>query len=227
MKVERGNVALRRIHVPAHLWQSMPGTDYWIVASSADMVTASGATNLSGLDSFGWTTTTLGVTNLATADFMSSADDTPPIIQGADTTDVLKSPVIFGNYSHQLLASKLLGYMPTQLIAEFYGAFTVATANETGSFMGLDNAAGSTALIHSNTNNFALKCGANTDVGAAVDNAYHLWKIVVGSTTTEWFIDGVSQGTVTTTVDVWPSGFACEAFTTNRWALSWGHVFYE
>ena len=218
-----------RIDVPSHLWQSMPGTDFWIVAGSADAITASGATNLSGLDSFGWTTTTLGFTNSVTADFMSSADDTPPIIQGADTTDVLRSPIIFGNYSHQLLVGQKLGYLPTRLIVDFYGAFTVASANEAGTYMGFHNGAAIVAAIYSDGTNFILSNGSVTDVGALIDNLYHQWRVIVHSVpgTIEWKIDGVSQGTVAILPDVWPAALGCVAGTTNRWALSWAHVWYE
>lgn len=220
-----------RIDVPAPLWQSVPGTDYWLVAGSADPVTASGATNLSGLDSFGWTTTTMGFTNTVTADFMSSADDTPPIFQGADAGDILRSPLIFGNYSHRLLVGQKLGYLPTRLMVEFYGAFTTATADESTTHMGLHNGSAIVGAIYADGTNFQLSNGVTTDAGAVVDNSYHQWRLQANSADSlfTWWIDGTSQGTLAITQDVWPAGFQATAVAagTNRFALSWLHIWYE
>jgi hypothetical protein len=235
LTVPKGHGLVRVAHnlrhrVQAHDWQSTPGTDFWFQAGAQDMFTASGATNTSGLDSFGWTTTSLDAfTNAVTADFMSSADDTPPHILANASGDVLGSPKIFGSYSHALQAGQFLGYMPTRLCIEMYAAFTVATANESATNIGLHNGSALVASIYSNTDNFVLSNGTATDVGAAVDNAFHQWKIVVDSATSlqEWFIDGTSQGTVAIKADVWPVSFICTTSTTNRWGISWAHLWYE
>lgn len=218
-----------RHHVPAHLWQSEAGTDYWIVAGNQDMFTASGATNISGLDSYGWVTTSLDAhTNTTTADFMSSADDTPPHILANASGDALSSPFIFGNYSHALLAGQILGHLPTKLTAEFYAAFTVASADETGTYMGF-HSSGKSMSIYSDATNFLLSSSGTEDAGIAVDNAYHQWRIVVDSSTSlcEWFVDGTSQGSIAVEADAWPMAFECVASTTNRFALSWAHIWYE
>ncbi len=218
-----------RIDVPAHLWQSMPGTDFWIVAGSGDLVTASAATNISGLDSYGWTTTSVLYTNTVTGDFMSSADVTPANFGANLAADLLRSPLIFGDYAHRLLVGQKLGYLPTRLMLEFYGAFTTATANESATNMGFHNGSVIVAAVYSDGTNFQLSNGVTTDAGAAVDNSYHQWRIQVNSADSliSWSIDGTSQGTLALTQDVWPTGFGWVASTTNRVALSWGHVFYE
>ena len=217
-----------RVHVGARDWQESPATDYWFY-TGPDVSVASGATNISGLDSFGWTTTSLAFTNLVTGDFMAAADDTPiHLLTNADL-DVLQSPIMFGSYAHQQFVKSILGYEPTRLCAEFYAAFTVATADETASHIGFYNGAAVVMAINSDGTLFELYNGSTKDNGAAVDNAYHLWKIAVdkGAGTAEWFIDGTSQGTLAITQDVWPAAFRMAASTTNRPALSWAHVWYE
>ena|SRR3990167_505554 len=229
-----------RHHVPAHLWQSEAGTDFWLIVRNADPITASGATNLSGLDSFGWTTTTLSLTAGTGGDFLSSATVGTPtgISLGADT-DLLQSPFIFGDYSNGLLAGKILGHYPTRLSVEVFAAFPTATANETRTGFGLVEAGGTAgtdndamAWIHDNGTNFVLRSAADSDAGAADlnDGLYRLFKIVVSVGTTdkiEWFIDGTSQGTMDNQAALWPCSFGAYASTTNRIALAWAHIWYE
>lgn len=209
----------------------MPGTDWWLTVGSQDITNASGATNVSGLDSWGWTTTALttGFTNAVTADFLSSSDDTPPHILTNASGDVLQSPIMFGNYSHQLLVAQFLERLPNRLVVEFYAAFTVASANESATHIGLHNGAALVAAVFSDATNFQLSNGVTTDAGALVDNLFHQWRIVVDKATSliEWFIDGISQGTVAITQDVWPAAFRMAASTTNRQGLSWVHIWYE
>jgi hypothetical protein len=211
-------------------WADIPATDYWWMAGSADSGTASGATNISGLDSYGWTTTSLGsYTNLVTGDFMSSSDDTPPHQLANASGDLLGSPKVFGSYSHQLAVGQTLGQLPTRLMCEFYGAFTVDSANESATNMGFHNGSALVASIYSDATNFQLSNGATTDAGAATDNAFHQFKIQVNSADSliTWWIDGTSQGTLAVTQDVWPVSFIAVASTTNRWGLSWVRCWYE
>lgn len=220
-----------RVNVAPEDWLSVLGTDYWISGGSADIITASGATNQSGLDSFGWTTTSLVHSNLVTGDFMSSSDDTPPHILTDALDDELGSPMIFGSYSHALAAAQLLGRLPIRIVAEFYAAFTVASANETASWIGFvrPGAGAMATVIISNGTNFLLRnaAGTNSAAGDAVSTGFHQWRMVVDPTTTSWYIDGVAQPTLPTVADQWPAGFGLHAGTTNRLGLAWAHVWYE
>jgi len=243
LSLPRGHGVVRvghnlRHHVPASRWQSEPGTDFWLFAGNADPLTASGATNLSGLDSFGWTTTTLSLTAATGGDFLSSATvGTPASISLGADTDLLQSPLIFGDYSHGLLAGQILGHYPTRLIIEVYAAFLTHSANETRSGFGLTEAGGTSgtandamAWIHTDGTNFTIRSGADSDVGALDDALYHLFRIVVKPGTTdaiEWFIDGVSQGTMDNQAALWPCSFGAYTSTTNRLALCWAHLWYE
>jgi hypothetical protein len=87
------------------------------------------------------------------------------------------------------------------------------------------------AIISSDGTNFQLAAnggaGALTDVGAAVDATWHYWDIVMtlgGST--EWFIDGTSQGSVALTADVFPTYFVTHVVT-NDILLGWVHIGYR
>lgn len=218
----------RRVHVPAHQWGVLPGTDFWFNAGNPDSSVTGAADAAGGLSGWGWTTTSLVFTNLKTADFFSPTDDTPPHLLADASADALASPVIFGSYSQRLLAQQFLGYLPTKLICEFYGAFTVASANESATNMGLHTGSVLVASIYSDGTNFQLSNGATLDAGAAIDNAFHTWKIVTTfGGTHEWFIDGTSQGTLAITADVWPTAFICTASITNRFGISWVHIYYE
>ena len=204
-----------------------PATDFWMTAAgTAGFLSAS--TAVGALAAVGWTATAMTFTNTATGDFLSSADHTPAIYISDATADVLLSPRIFGSYSHALMVSKFLGYFPTKLCAEWYGAFTVASANEAATFIGFDSGA-LVAAVYSNATNFLLSNAAQsaTDAGIAVDNAYHLWKIVKDATNDEWFVDGASQGTVAVSTDLYPVAFGLRTSTTNRIALNFAHVWYE
>src|SRR3990167_10517709 len=224
-----------RHHVPAHLWQSEAGTDFWLIVRNADPITASGATNLSGLDSFGWTTTTLSLTAATGGDFLSSATvGTPASISLGADTDLLQSPLIFGDYSHGLMAGQILGHYPTRLIIEVYAAFLTHSANETRTGFGLTEAGGTSgtandamAWIHTDGTNFTVRSAADSDAGAADDASFHQFRIVVSFGTTdavEWFIDGSTQGKMDVQAALWPCSFGGYSSTTNRFSMAWAHI---
>lgn len=225
-----------RHHVRSpHGWGTEVGTDYWLYATSADIVTASGATNLSGLDSFGWTTTALGLTVGSAADFITSADvGAPSSLLFNATADLLQSPVVFGDYAHALMVQQFLGRLPTQLVLECYAAFTTATATETNTCLGFIEDGGSPATandalatIFSDGVNFGLRSGAAASaVGALVDNAYHLWRIVVDATNCTLTMDGGNSVSVATEADEFPVSFGVHTLTTNRIAPVWAHIYY-
>lgn len=229
-----------RVDVPPHLWQSMAGTDFWLVGGGADVMAVGAADVAGGLSGFGWTTTTLSLTAATGGDFLSSATiGTPASISLGADTDLLQSPTIFGDYTHGLLAGQILGHYPTRLICEVYAAFLTNSAEETRTGFGIIEAGGTAgtdasamAWIHDlgTTNVFSIRSGADSDNGSADNATYHQWRIVVKVGTTdaiEWFIDGVSQGTMDNQAALWPCSFGAYASTTNRIALAWAHIWYE
>ena len=234
MKLQRGNIAQRRQYVlKAQDWNRAAGTDFWYFGGPA----SHGAAGDDLITDFGWTATSITSTQGTLADLLSSADVGTPNISALDAaSDLLVSPTIFGDYAHGLQASKILGYYPTRLCLEVYANFSVATANETTSGVGLSTGTPLTAGNHiayiiSNGTNFLLRNAAGTtDAGAAVDNVFHLWKIVATTASTiEWFIDGTSQGTLALTADLFPTAFAAGivAAGTNRVNIAQAHVWYE
>lgn len=216
-------------------WHTNAGYEFQADFGNVDLITVLSATN-DGLSGYGWATTSLVAVDGTAGDLLDAADVTPTHILTDATGDTLASPRIFGSYSHALQASRFLGYMPTRLVMECYAAFTVNSAFENATFFGLAgpgttaaNGSGSCASVYANNGggNFRLDSQSGGDNGATSDTAWHKWKIVVDATNTEWFIDDVSQGTITTEADDWPCSFKLIASTTNRIALSWVRIYYE
>lgn len=206
-------------------WATGAGYEYWLVAG-ADSVTAAGATNPSGLDGWGWTVSAITQTDGSTADFNSTSDRDPTRFTLADASDLLRSPQRFGSAEDFLIAARLLGSTPTKLCWEALAQFATASNNETGSCIGFGDSGSPAGTIRSNGTNFVLASGT-TDTGATVDTSWHIWRVEVGSSTTEWFIDDVSQGTVTTGADRWPQFWQAAIQTSNDINVAWVRVFYE
>jgi len=218
-------------------WGYEAGTDFWFVGAASGMLTSGNAHELAD---YGWTTTALGFATPSAADFISAADQGTPNALAFDAAgDLLKSPVIFGEYNHALLAAEILGYTPTQLVAVIRAQFAVASNNETATGFGFfedggapNVAADAFAMITSNGTNFVARSGADSDAGAAVDTAWHTWKLVIGAGPAdgiEWFMDGVSQGTFDTETDELPVGFGAgvlAATGANFFNLAWAHLYY-
>ncbi|MEX0781258.1 MAG: hypothetical protein WD557_01315 [Dehalococcoidia bacterium] len=211
-------------------WLMSPGYEYW--AGPFGDADAIGVANMGA--SQGWTAASLITAPGGTGDLNASGDDVPFMIGGNVAGSLLTSPIIFGGYSAFQVAEKFLGSAPTKLCCEFRAQWTVASANETDTYIGFiapattDAAsAGSVAAIVSDGTNFRLRSDNGDDAGAAIDTAIHTWRIEVGPTTTEWFIDGVSQGTITTEADIYPTSFKFDTGTTNRVFLAWARVYYE
>jgi len=223
------NPGIKRLFVPPQDWGVQPGTDFMLLPEG-EILTANGYL----LSDYGWTTTSLSLVTGAGADFIASADvGVPGHILTNASGDLLQSPVVFGDYYHAWLASKILGYVPSTLVVEVIAAFSVATANETTSGFGLIEDGGgpatandALAYIFSDSANFGLRSGAASDAGAAVDNAWHVWRIEVDSTNVEWFIDDTSQGTIALEADEWPVSFGMHTLTTNRVLLGPVHIYY-
>ena len=226
---------LRRVHVGPRDWDNGGATDYWLSAASlSGQIAAASATNPYGLSGWGWTTTSLLASGTTTGDFNSSGDQDQNHIRLDASADQLLSMDIFGGYSNLQRASKVLGYVPTKLVMEAHAQFNVDSANETTTFIGFATgtdaaAAGGAGAIRSGgvASTYFLTSDLGSDAGAAIDTLFHTWKIQVDATNTEWFIDGVSQGTITTETDIWPQPFNMIAGTTNRIALGWLHIWYE
>lgn len=236
---------LVRQHVrSAHGWAIEAGTDFWLPGGAGLQFTAGGAHELAD---YGWTTTSLSTVDGSGADFMESSDKgTPSHILTNASGDILLSPALFGDYTHAELAA-LVAFgnrgeprMPRFLVCEFRATFSDASADENQSAIGLfeDGATASTAadqlaVVYSNGVNFVLRSDADSDVGAAVDNLSHRFKIVLfknGTTYTdgaEWFIDGVSQGRMDIKADEFPAKFGMHVLTTNRILLHWVHIYYD
>lgn len=235
---ERDWELLRRKHVRSALdWGDQIGTDYWFAPGSS----MTGATTFL-LSSRGWTTTSMVLTAGDGADFMSAADvGTPRTALTDATADILQSPALFGDYNHARLAQIIMGekILPRYLILDAYAAFTVASADEEQTAFGLwddggtiSTAADQLAAISSDGTNFLIHNGADEDVGAAIDNAYHWWRIQIDRSISavtngvEWFMDGVSQGTIDREADQFPAYFGIHSLTTNRISLAGAHIYY-
>ena len=240
MDIERGKGS-PRVHITdPRQWAGSLGTDYW-AHFGPEVITPSGLIE-PPLSDFGWVTTSIADQAGSGADFMSSSDPgTPNAALTNASGDILQSPSIFGDYAHSQAAAAILGYTPTKLICEFYGALTVASADEPVSGFGLIEAGGSPvngadqmAYIRSNGTVFLL--GAAVDgggTGSAVDANWHKWRITVTNTgaitdAISWSKDGVAEATtIDLQNDLWPVSFGMHALTTNRPAVSWVHLWYE
>jgi hypothetical protein len=226
----------QRVHVlRPQDWDRMAGTDFWAFFGPESIAADAAGTLLSD---FGWTTTSLVATAGAGGDFLAAADPgTPNHLLTDAGNDLLQSPAVFGDYIHGQLAAQFLGHSPSQLVVEWYGAMTVHSADEsTVTGWGLVEAGGAAgtandrmAWIGTDGTNFICSSAADSDAGATDDAAWHRFRIVVSLGTTdaiEWFIDGVSQGTINLQTDLWPCSFGMFASTTNRPAISWLHAWY-
>jgi hypothetical protein len=179
----------------------------------------------------------MGATAGAAGDFNSSGDFTPTFIAFDAGADQLRSARLFGGYDQFQRVAEILLYVPTLFVCEFYMAWPTHTNNDTTTYIGLHSngsdaaGAGSVACITASgaapPTNFFLTSDNGSDSGIAVDTAWHRYKIEVGSATTEWFVDGASQGTITTEADIWPTSFTGYVGGSNRMSLGWVHLFYR
>lgn len=216
-------------------WGAFPATDYW--ANWGDLTFADAAA--SDLVANGWLTS--GFSQLASsgADFISSSDvGTPGGLNFDAVSDYIISPFIFGDYAHALLAGQILGYMPTVLNMECYARFAANADEEETGFGFLEAGVDANALVKadlmayitSDGTNFSLESAAAADAGSEDNTDPHQWKIKCFSTTAEWFIDGVSQGTIALQEDLWPVawGAGTKAGTgTNDPVINFVHIWYE
>src|SRR3990167_2920820 len=93
-----------RIHITRpSLWTRSAGTDFWVNFGP----TLAGITADELLTDYGWTLTSITLTQGTLADLLASADVGTPNIAALDAaSDLLLSPPIFGDYGHGLLAGR-------------------------------------------------------------------------------------------------------------------------
>lgn len=240
-------LALNRKHVlKGAEWGHTAGTDYWLVFNTGlDILAAASTATGDELAENGWVATSLVNTAGSGADFASSSDKgTPAHALTNASADLLSSPAIFGDYVHMQMASRLVGKaeLPTKLIAEFWGAMTVHSADEPRSGWGFIEDGGSPAteadqlaFISSDGTNFQIGANAGTPINLTTDDAnWHQFKIVLNRVTglVSAAIDGTyyltedSATTLSITGDEFPAKFGFHALTTNRPALGLTHVYY-
>jgi len=218
-------------------WSSDCGTDFWMICAVSELTSANAAGKHT-LDTHGWTATAITEAGGADGDFLSSSDDDPSNWTFGAASDLLESPVLFGSYAHALMVRQHLGVMPTELNMEVYAQFTDDTNNETASGFGFTEGGGSIitandalAVIHSDGTNYKLRSGAaTTAAGAAVDTAWHLWRIKVNASGCWFYMDGTLQNSTLLALeaDEFPVSFGIgvQAAGANFQKLAWAHVWY-
>lgn len=222
-------------------WGVEAGTDFWLIVNANGGL---GSGNAHELADYGWTTTSLALADGSAADFMSSSDvGTPPQITQNAQNDLLKSPAIFGDYTHARQAMLLLGKktLPRYLIADMYATFSVASGNETTTALGFVEDGGSivtandhAAAIVSTGTYWTFRSGGDTVTSTtAVDTNPHRFRIVLdrtisgGTDACTAYVDGTSIGTIDLETDEFPVAFgAGSGGATNFVQLHQARVFY-
>lgn len=236
-----------RVHVNKGAdWGSNVGTDYWLMFNSGqDLLAAASTATTEELAEAGWVATSLVNTAGSGADFASSSDKGTPGHALTDASaDLLSSPAIFGDYVHMYAAMRMLGRdtLPRFLVADFWGAMTVHSADEPRSGWGFIEDGGSPAteadqlaFISTDATSFQISGNAATPVDlVADDGSWHLFQIALDRETSKvWAaIDGTtyltpaSSTTLAITGDEFPAKFGFHALTTNRPALGQTHIYY-
>jgi len=240
---------LARQHVrSASRWAHEVGTDYWYHPAGGAVFDPLGAASTATGDELaenGWTSTSLVNTVGSGADLLSASDvGVGNHILTNATGDLLVSPVMFGDYNHGLMASRLVGknVLPKSLNLECRAAWTVTSTDEVTSGWGFFEDATTTtsatealqvAFISAGATRFELNSNAGTSpsIGPLLDAAWHTWKITLrydtaGVARAYWFIDDVLQGNVQITQDEAPYAFGLHVLL-NDLAMGWIHIFYD
>jgi hypothetical protein len=193
-------------------WNNTTAFQFHFIPSESQIA---GTGNIEDLSDRGWVVTSLAFVEGTGADFLSAADPGMPGHYVTDAAlDLIQSPAMFGGSVHATEAGHHLGRQPTQMIIEVHGKFSVVANDEAATGFGIVQNGGSVieptdaiAMIVSDGTNFLCRSSADSDVGALVDTDLHEFKIIISQGTTdaiEWFIDGVSQGTLDLLTDVFP-----------------------
>lgn len=237
---------LRGTHtVRAQEWASRPALVYCIRGSALSQ----GASGNDLLSDLGWVTTSLLNADGSGADLpdggWSTLDwGTPGTIGTNATNDKFQSPAIFADPMGFNTAMRLLGSQrpPNKFVAEWWGAFTTDSANETTSGFGLVEAGGSAgtandrfAWISSNSANLIIGSGAaaGSAVGPAVAQQLLCHRIVLNRAdqTLTWFTstDGITftqRATLAIETDLLPVSFGMFMGATNSPQLYGDALFY-
>ena len=236
MVTSGGIVRDKRVHIyRPQDWGEGIGTDFW--ASWGNILMA----DTLGLDlvANGWLTSGFSHTVGSAAGMLDSSDVG---VTGGINCDVaddyIVSPFIFGDYAHGKMVEAITGVVPTTISMECYARFSSSGADEqatgfgfveagsTGSFAKAD----ANGLVTIGATNFELHTGAAADEGSAKATTAALFKVVyTAGSTSEWFIDGTSQGTLAIQGNTWPSAFAIntQAAGANDPVVAWTHIWYE
>ncbi len=232
-----------RVHVfKAADWNRAAGTDYWMIPATNDELTAA-ATNAEILSNVDWTTTTLTHTAGTLGNLLGGvtvATTHGPVWTTAAAAAEIRSPAVLGGPAQAAMVAQMLGYVPTQLILEWVARFSVATANETTSALGfatgvITTAGSAVGTIFSDGTNFKVRTSAATSTaGAAVDNNFHRWRIVLDASaaTVTGYMDGAVIGAaagIALTNTLFPTSIAAGNATagTNRVQPGIAHVWYQ
>ena len=251
--IKKAYLPLARVHVNAgSRWAHEIGTDYWLhITTGLDQAGAASTATGDELAENGWIATSLVNTAGAGGDFGALGDTTrtPNHFLTNASGDLLESPRMFGTYEHMRAAADIAGMnsMPRFLIARFWGAMTVHTADEPRSGWGFFEDAGAVeteavqaGFISSDGTNFQLSANAGTPVDLQADDAtWHEFVIALAVTELKAYayIDptwrfgspplGTALGSIAIAADEVPYGFGFHALTTNRPGLGLTHVYYE
>lgn len=244
---------LARQHVRAgSRWAHEMGTDFWLHPTSGlDQAGAASTATGDELAENGWIATSLVNTAGSGGTFGTSVTTAPPphFLTNA-SGDLLESPAFLGTYSHMRAAADMVGSrdMPRFLIARFFGAMTVHTANEPRTGWGFGEDAGGVATeaiqaawISSDGTNFQIGANAGTPVDMVADDAlWHEFAIVMDvlNQTSYGYVDptwraydppplGSALGSVAIVATEAPYFFGMHALTTNRPGLGLTHLYYD
>ena len=228
--------AVAGIVLNARDWMGAAGFEYWLGVMDIDMFTAAAAAQPGGLDAYGWSIGSSPAITSVNGDVIGSLSSPGARYISVNSGSQIYSPLMFGGYIGAKIAERFLGATPTKLVAEFWAAFGSTATNQTTSWLfGMTAgsgqtdaaAAGSAGCIVSDGANFRLRSAAGNDAGAAVDTNWHLFRIEYGATNTEWFIDGVSQGTIATETGIWPRALNMRRDATgNQPRVGPGRIYY-
>lgn len=232
-------------------WCQRPAVAYYLTFGAESFGTTGDAHELAD---FGFTTTSLvmaggAAADLPPADFCASGatiDAGTPGSATADAgTDLFQTPSIFADPMGFFWAGRLLGSNkpPRMFVAEFFGALTTDSANETRSGFGLIEDGGTAgtdadafAWIYSNSANLCIRSGAanGSAVGPAVSQQMLLHRIEVDrvdqiirwKTSSNFGATWTQHATLALEPDELPCAFGAYAHTTNRFGLYGTAAFY-